>query len=119
MPIHLKRIYDPVGPDDGKRVLIDRLWPRGISKREATWHLWLKEAAPSPDLRKWFAHQEERFELFRMRYEEELATDSKKRKTVEQLLLDASKGNLTLLYSAKNETYNHAVVLRDWLLSMQ
>lgn len=116
MIIQLKRIYDPVGPEDGKRVLIDRLWPRGISKQQATWDEWMKVAAPSTELRKWFAHQENRFDLFRERYMDELKVDPKKREVIKHLLQDMSKGNLTLLYSAKSETCNHALVLRDYLL---
>lgn len=115
MVIRLKRIYDPVGPKDGKRVFIDRLWPRGISKQQATWDEWMKDAAPSTELRKWFAHNEERFELFRERYLEELMVDPKKHEAVKHLLQVLAKGNLTLLYSAKSETCNHALVLRDFL----
>ncbi|HJV44359.1 MAG TPA: DUF488 family protein [Bacillota bacterium] len=116
MAVYLKRVYDAVSPTDGKRILVDRLWPRGIAKEEATWVQWAKDASPSPQLRKWFAHQVDRFDLFRIRYEEELANDPVKQQIIKQLREDASNGILTLVYAAKNETCNHAIILREWLI---
>jgi uncharacterized protein YeaO (DUF488 family) len=115
MPVYLKRLFEPVSEEDGTRVLIDRLWPRGIAKDRANWQYWLKDVAPSPELRTWFSHRADRFELFRIRYEQELATDPKGRVAVSRLKKYAESGNLTLLYAAKDESCNHAIILRDWL----
>lgn len=111
--VHLKRVYDPASPADGTRVLVDRLWPRGLSKAKAKIDLWLKEVAPSTELRKWFGHDPQRWDEFRHRYIEELKQHPEDLAKLREL---ASKGPLTLLYAARDEQHNDAVVLRDVLL---
>lgn len=115
MSIFLKRIYDENNPTGGYRVLIDRVWPRGISKEQAQLDDWIKELTPSPSLRKWFNHDPEKFAEFEEQYKKELNTyDSAKDKKKE--LLDKSQGQrVVLLYGAKDEKHNHAVVLKKWL----
>src|SRR4051794_10767928 len=108
--IQLKRAYDPRGPSDGYRVLVDRLWPRGLSKEEAHFDAWLKDLAPSEGLRKWFGHEPERFREFRRRYEEELAAEPA-RGLFEELLERAGHRTVTLLYAARDQEHNNAVVL--------
>ncbi|WP_462408676.1 DUF488 domain-containing protein [Neobacillus sp. Marseille-QA0830] len=119
MSICLKRIYEPYDESDGCRVLIDRLWPRGISKESARLTYWFKDVAPSPELRKWFCHKPELFPEFRLRYLEELRTDEQKRELIDGLLTEAAKTNVTLLYGAKDPVYNHAVVLYEQLQDIQ
>lgn len=110
-----KRIYDEPADDDGCRVLVDRLWPRGVSKERAGLELWLKDIAPSPPLRQEFAHMKERFDDFREQYESELEQNP----AVGQLLeLAAREGKVTLLYGAKDPEVNHARVLQDYLEKM-
>lgn len=110
--IEVKRAYEPASPDDGLRVLADRLWPRGVSKSDAAIDIHAKQLAPSPDLRRWFGHDPERFEEFRQRYLEELeARDDAAR----ELLRNGQAGRITLLYAARDTEHNHAVVLRDYL----
>ncbi len=113
MDIQIKRIYEDATKSDGIRVLVDRIWPRGVSKEEANLEQWMKEIAPSTELRKWFDHKEERFQEFSKKYEVELKS---KAELVKELLDKAKKSRLTLLYSAKNEKYNQAVVLQKFLL---
>lgn len=108
----IKRIYEPPSGNDGYRVLVDRLWPRGVSKEEAQLDEWLKEIAPSPELRKWFDHDPKRFDKFSDRYKTELA---EKQPPVEKLLDIAEDQIVTLLYAAKDQTHNHAIVLREFL----
>ena len=110
--IRIKRIYEAPSKDDGSRVLIDRLWPRGVSKEKAKIDLWFKDIAPSDVLRKWFGHKQEQWEGFKKKYRKEL--DGKK-ELVEQLKTMNKKGVVTLLYAAKDETRNNAVVLKDML----
>ena len=110
--ISIKRIYEGATDKDGYRVLVDRLWPRGISKQDAKLDEWLQDIAPSTELRKWFDHQEERFPEFSKRYKAEL--DLKKTE-IEKLKAVAENRPITLLYSAKNEEFNQAIVLRDYL----
>lgn len=111
----VKRIYDEPADDDGCRVLVDRLWPRGVSKERASLELWLKEVAPSPPLRQKFAHMQERFADFRAQYEAELEQNP----AVGQLLeLAAKHPRVTLLYGAKDPEVNHARVLQDYLQKM-
>ena len=110
--ISIKRIYDDATDKDGYRVLVDRLWPRGISKEEAKLDEWLQDIAPSTQLRKWFDHQVERFPEFSKRYKAEL--DLKKTE-IEKLKAVAENRPITLLYSAKNEEFNQEIVLRDYL----
>lgn len=108
----IKRIYDDPADDDGCRVLVDRLWPRGVSKERAGLELWLKEIAPSPPLRQEFAHMQERFADFRAQYEDELEDNP----AVEQLLdLAERHKTVTLLYAAKDPEVNHARVLLEFL----
>ena len=108
----IKRIYEEPADDDGCRVLVDRLWPRGVSKERAQLELWLKDVAPSPPLRQEFAHMQERFEDFRAQYEDELAGNP----AVDQLRdLAAKHGKVTLLYAARDPEVNHARVLLEFL----
>jgi uncharacterized protein YeaO (DUF488 family) len=111
--IKLKRAYDPSSPDDGTRILVDRLWPRGISKEKAALDRWMKEIAPSTELRTWFGHDPKRWTEFRRRYAEELREH---RDLVAELRSLARQRPLTLVYAAHDETHNDAVVLRDMLL---
>jgi len=110
--LRLKRIYDPPTPDDGYRILVDRLWPRGVRKDAAALDLWLKDIAPSPELRTWFAHDPAKFADFTHRYQAELDHNP----AVAQLRdLIRAHSTVTLLYAAKDPAINHAVVLRDYL----
>jgi uncharacterized protein YeaO (DUF488 family) len=112
----VKRIYERADTSDGVRVLVDRIWPRGITKENAQLTVWMKEIAPSNELRQWFGHQPERFVEFKQRYEAELAGSSAQ-EYVEQLRLWAQEKQVTLLYAAKDEQHNQAVVLLRFLLS--
>lgn len=111
--VQFKRAYEPAAPEDGTRVLIDRLWPRGIAKVDAAIELWMKDIAPSAELRTWFGHDPAKFQEFRRRYRKELHTHAD---LLEQLRDFARKGTLTLVYSAHDEAHNDAVVLRELLL---
>lgn len=114
--LKIKRVYDTPTKTDGTRVLVDRLWPRGISKERAVIDLWLKEIAPSPGLRTWFDHKPERFNEFTLKYYEELS----KGPAVNELKKLAHKHKLiTLLYAAKDPAINHAVVLQGFLENRQ
>lgn len=110
----IKRIYDSPEADDGKRILVDRLWPRGVKKADACLSLWMKEVAPSPEIRVWFDHRPDRFEAFGVKYEEELSREAA-RPHVEQLLEWADEGRVTLLYAAKDPNCNHALILARFL----
>ena len=110
--VKLKRIYDAPAPDDGRRVLVDRLWPRGIGKEEARLDDWLKEIAPSDALRKWFGHDPAKWEEFRARYRAELQSHGEQ---LAELRTAASEGTVTLLYAAKDAEHNNAVVLKELL----
>jgi uncharacterized protein YeaO (DUF488 family) len=108
----LKRAYEEPTGEDGFRVLVERLWPRGLSKERAALDLWLKEVAPSPELRKWFAHDPTRWEPFQERYWEEL----EQKEDEVALLRDKSKeGTVTLVYAAKDEAHNGALALKQFL----
>jgi len=111
--LHIKRVYEEPATSDGTRVLVDRLWPRGLSKEKAHLDHWYKEVAPSPALRKWFGHEEERFKEFEERYLAELKEN--KSEELERLAGTTSSGKVTLLYGAKDEKVNHAVVLQKYL----
>ena len=111
----LKRIYEPANEEDGKRILIDRIWPRGISKDVAKLDLWMKDIAPSTELRKEFNHKPERFGEFKVQYINELQTDVEKQHATQELLHLIEEGKVTLLFGAKDEIHNHAVVLKEWL----
>lgn len=110
--ISLKRIYDTAGKNDGFRVLVDRLWPRGVSKEKADLDLWLKEIAPSDELRKWFAHDVTKWPEFVKRYQQELKG---KKELLEQLQTHVKQEPVTLLFAAKDEQHNNAVVLKSVL----
>lgn len=112
MPIRLKRIYDKKADQDGVRILVDRLWPRGIGKQEAGIDLWLKEVAPSTELRRWFGHDPAKWKEFRERYRGELKANEA---ALESLRERARTETITLLYAAKDTAHNHAVALRDFL----
>jgi uncharacterized protein YeaO (DUF488 family) len=110
--VALKRVYDEPAPDDGTRVLVERLWPRGLSKDRAHVDLWLKEVAPSNELRRWYGHDPARWQAFRRRYESELA-DGSAGAALARLRELARQGPLTLVFSARDATLSNAVVLRD------
>lgn len=114
MKLQLKRIYDDPSSDDGCRVLVDRLWPRGVSKERAIVDEWLKEVAPSKELREWFDHKPERFAEFSEKYREELEQGVAFQE-FKQLIKRNDK--VTLLYAAKDQSINHAVVLKEFLES--
>jgi uncharacterized protein YeaO (DUF488 family) len=110
--IKIKRIYDTPTPDDGIRILVDRLWPRGLSKEKAKVDLWLKEIAPSNELRKWYAHDPKKWAELRKRYFNDLDT---KRELVNQIVQKMKEGDVTLLYSSKEEKINNAVALKEYI----
>ena len=110
--LHLKRVYEAPSADDGCRVLVDRLWPRGLAKEAARVDLWLKEIAPSDALRKWFAHDPEKWDDFQQRYYAELQENDA---ALEALHAQMKQGRVTLLYAAKDDTHNNAVALRTYL----
>jgi uncharacterized protein YeaO (DUF488 family) len=111
--IKLRRAYDPAERTDGVRILVDRLWPRGLSRDDACIDQWVKDLAPSNELRKWFGHDPARWDEFRDRYAVELNRHSDQMKELREL---ARKGPITLVYSAHDEVHNNAVVLRDFIL---
>jgi uncharacterized protein YeaO (DUF488 family) len=111
--LRLKRAYEPAEPDDGMRILVDRLWPRGVSKAKAALDDWIKEIAPSTELRKWFGHDPARWTEFQRRYRAELRGQSDALDRIRDL---ARLGVVTLVYSAHDEQHNDAVVLRNVLL---
>lgn len=110
--IQIKRIYDKPDKGDGVRILVDRLWPRGVSKRAAQVDAWLKDIAPSPGLRIWFSHDREKFSEFRKLYVRELRDKKDILGKIQQM---AGKKNMTLLCAAKDPKCNHAIILRDYL----
>jgi uncharacterized protein YeaO (DUF488 family) len=112
--IKIKRIYDAPDPADGRRVLVDRLWPRGISKERALLDWWLKEIAPSDELRRWFGHDPDRWQEFSTRYRQELEAQ---RPLLEELRRQAARDTMTLLYAAKDQEHNNATVLKELLES--
>jgi uncharacterized protein YeaO (DUF488 family) len=111
--IKLKRIYDKASRDDGFRILVDRLWPRGVSKVEAHVDAWLKDATPSPGLRSWFGHDPEKWAEFRRRYTAELEQDTAAVAELRDLV--AEKKNVTFVYGARDTEHTHAIVLRDFV----
>lgn len=112
--VALKRVYDEPGPGDGTRVLVERLWPRGLSKERAQVDLWLKDVAPSTELRTWFNHDPAKFTEFRRRYEAELAGEPGKT-ALAKLRELAEQGPVTLLFAARDSEHSNAAVLRDLL----
>lgn len=111
--VRLKRAYEAPGPDDGTRILVDRLWPRGVAKADAALDLWEKELAPSTELRQWFKHEPSLWDEFQIRYADELRQHAE---AVERIRALARKGTVTLVYAAKDELHNDAVALRAFLL---
>ena len=111
--IRLKRAYDSASSGDGARILIDRLWPRGVRKADAAIDVWAKDIAPSTALRRWFGHDPARWHEFRRRYSEEI---HQRRNRLDELRTLAQKGRITLVFAARDEAHNDAVVLREILL---
>lgn len=117
MPVKMKRAYEGVSSDDGVRVLVDRVWPRGISKEMLNIEHWMKTVAPSEQLRKWFDHDPDKFDKFKSRYKEELRSEEEKKdqlKELKKLVIDHRK-HVTLVYGAKDKKHNQAVVLKEIL----
>lgn len=112
MSVQLKRAYDDVSEDEGIRILVDRIWPRGVSREDLQIDDWMKEVAPSNGLRKWFDHDPEKFETFRERYRKEL---DEKSELIAGLAETANKQKVTLVFGAKNRKHNQAVVLKEYL----
>jgi uncharacterized protein YeaO (DUF488 family) len=112
MDIQIRRAYESADSTDGCRVLVDRIWPRGRTKEQVACDLWLKEIAPSTDLRKWFNHDHTKWEEFQQRYRDELSANA----GVKKLLDRASRERLTLVYGARDAECNQAIVLRNYLL---
>jgi uncharacterized protein YeaO (DUF488 family) len=110
--IKLKRVYENPSPKDGLRVLVERLWPRGLTKERAAVDLWLKDVAPSPELRKWFGHDPARWEQFQERYRQELR---EKNDAVQLLKQKGKEGTVTLVYAARDEDHNGALALIRFL----
>jgi uncharacterized protein YeaO (DUF488 family) len=113
MEIRLKRAYDPPARDDGRRVLVDRIWPRGIARDDLRIEAWLKDLAPSPGLRKWFGHDPEKWQEFKERYAREL--DQRRPDALAQLVELAKAGRITLVFGAKDTEHNNAVALKEYL----
>ncbi|MFE6235826.1 DUF488 domain-containing protein [Cellulosimicrobium sp. NPDC057862] len=113
MTVRIKRVYEPAEEDDGFRVLVDRLWPRGETKEKARVDLWLKEVAPSTELRRWFHHEERLFDEFAERYRAELDANGEAVGELRDVV--GQHRVVTLVYGAKDEQHNQAVVLRDYL----
>ena len=112
MNIKIKRAYEQPADVDGSRILVDRLWPRGLTKEKARIDLWLKEIAPSTELRKWFGHEAEKWERFKGRYETELRHNMP---LVDELAKKANEGPITFIYAARDEKHNEALVLKEFL----
>jgi uncharacterized protein YeaO (DUF488 family) len=112
LKVEIKRVYEEPSRADGTRILVDRLWPRGLSKERAQVDLWLKDIAPSTELRKWFGHGPSKWAEFQTRYRQELKSEVE---LLDVLKKKAAKGTITLLYGAKDEVHNEAVVLQSLL----
>jgi uncharacterized protein YeaO (DUF488 family) len=110
--IKIKRAYEPASRSDGQRFLVDRVWPRGVSRDELNIEDWLKDVAPSTELRKWFGHDPQRWNDFQRRYRQELASNQA---ALEPLLDAARRGDVTLVYGARDEQHNQAMVLKQFL----
>ena len=106
--LRIKRVYEPQARSDGRRILVDRLWPRGLSKKDAAVDEWMKDIAPSAELRRWFGHDPQRWPEFRRRYRHELRSHAD---LVRRITARASRGTVTLVYGARDEAHNDAVVL--------
>lgn len=112
MKLNVKRVYEAAAKGDGYRILVDRLWPRGLSKEHAKVDLWLKDVAPSNELRKWFGHDPEKWTEFRKRYRAELQEQGE---ALAEIKRRAKAGPVTLLYGAKDEEHNQAVALKEFI----
>ncbi len=110
--VKIKRIYDTYDSNDGYRILVDRLWPRGIAKKEAHIDMWMKDVAPSPELRKWFNHEPEKWAAFRIAYRTELKESGE---SGELITIIKKQKMTTLLYGAKDQMHTHALVLLDYI----
>jgi uncharacterized protein YeaO (DUF488 family) len=110
--IHLKRVYEKASADDGVRILVERLWPRGLTRAKAAVGLWIKDIAPSPDLRKWFGHDPARWRQFKQRYWKEL---QERKDDVDALRRKARGGRVTFIYAAHDEEHNAAVALKEFI----
>jgi uncharacterized protein YeaO (DUF488 family) len=110
--INLKRAYEKPSKDDGERILVERLWPRGLTKLQAKIDLWLKDVAPTTELRRWFGHDPKKWDEFRKRYQKELKN---KDEPIKLLKRKAKKGTITLIYAARDEEHNGALVLKRFL----
>jgi uncharacterized protein YeaO (DUF488 family) len=110
--IRLKRAYEEPSPDDGLRVLVERLWPRGLTKERAAVDLWIKDVAPSPELRRWYSHDLTRWDEFQKRYRAELGRNAE---AVEQLRQKCRGATVTFVYAAKDEEHNSALLLKQYL----
>ena len=116
MKVHLKRVYEKPTTKDGTRVLVDRVWPRGLKKEDAQIDKWLKDVAPSTELRRWFGHDPERWDEFRERYFRELDDNPD---AVGRLMAEVQYGPVTLVFSARDEEHNNAVALKEYLESRE
>lgn len=117
--IKIKRIYEEYSSDDGVRILVDRLWPRGISKEKAKIDIWYKDIAPTNDLRKWFNHDIEKYEEFKEKYFEELKGNPLLPDFLDLVSEKSKSSDVTLLFSAKDEEHNNAVVLKEFIVSQR
>ncbi|MDQ0298629.1 uncharacterized protein YeaO (DUF488 family) [Salibacterium salarium] len=115
MPVQIKRIYEQVSEKDGYRVLVDKVWPRGVSKERAKLDEWAKEITPTPELRKWFNHEKDKFIVFAEEYKKELQSNKEGRQKLNELTNIAVDKEVTLVFAAKDEKYNHAVLLQQWM----
>ena len=113
--VAIKRVYEDPSDEDGIRVLVDRLWPRGVSHARGAVDIWLKDVAPSSELRKWFAHDPSRWEEFRKRYLDELRLNAER---VGELVSMAENGRITLLYATRDSVANSAAILREFILAV-
>ncbi len=114
--IKLKRVYENPAPEDGVRILVERLWPRGLSKERAAIDIWLKDVAPSPELRKWFSHDPIKWKGFCERYKEEL---DQKKDQLDMLKEETREGTVTFVYAAKDDEHNSAVVLKTFIENLK
>lgn len=112
MRIKLKRIYDKASKEDGLRILVDRLWPRGVSKKDASIDIWFRDIGPSNELRNWFNHDPKKWDKFKSRYFSELHNNSE---LVADLIESAKKGQITLIYGTKETRFNNATALKEYL----
>ncbi|MGR3766257.1 DUF488 domain-containing protein [Rossellomorea sp. NS-SX7] len=117
MPVNIKRAYEEKSEQDGLRILVDRLWPRGRSKEELAVDHWIKQVAPSPGLRKWFNHEPDKFGEFKEKYKDELHNDEDKQSALKELkeIVEKEHKEVSLIYGAKDKSHNHAIVLKEIL----